>query len=1042
MLYCSIGFHTDLSLGKSAIQFKDLKGMKFDTPIAICDNGNISQLVKCLKKDKYTIPAVELFIVESYKEKRAPSYKARFFAFNLEAYESICQMINIASKNKHYSHRIEIKDLILNGDIIIIIDNDFLFIKDLPYEKTYIAINANTDLSAENILKYQPIFYYDSYAIHQKDLIKVELLSARGFKHNNRVWYYDELHFNTASLIPESIENYKKLLEKAIKPVIKFENRYPIYCDNSEDYFDVLVYSGFKRKYPKATQQHIDRLEYEISVIKKLDYQNYFLINWDFINWCRHNNIPVGPGRGSAAGSIVAYCLDITKLDPIMNGLYFERFLNPERVSPPDIDTDLSDTDRIQVIEYIKQKYGKEKVAQIITFSELKSKSALKDAARLHDIDAFEINKITSYFPPSKFGNPPTLEEAFNVDLVKDWAERNMTVWNEAKVLEGFTRQVGIHAAGLIIAPKQINKLVGIQYANNEPVCQFDKDDAEKFGLLKMDFLGLATLGLIKRTQNLLGKSYYDMENLKLDDWKVYEAFSRGDTHGVFQFESDGMKKLLKRIKPNCFADIAAATALYRPGPLTSGLTENYVHNKHSINPEYFLPEFQDLLSETYGVFVYQEQVMLVSQKIAGFSLSRADNLRKAIGKKDRDLMKTMEEEFTNGCINNGYAKDKAEKLWSQIVGFADYCFNKSHSYAYALISYWTMYLKLNHPKEFAVSILSQDMKDSSKLRSHFFAFKDKIAFEPPSINIAGESFKLSDNGVMMGFGSIKGMGNSSTSLQNNQPYKNIPDVVIKNNLDKTQLTTLIYSGAFNSIEEDKSVLLGNLERLLKFGKDNKSSDIFNIFDPVDIFSIDKTRKVKVPLDSYMEKTCYGFNIYHGFIGKNKWIIDCLSSDTIIGTITEVKRTKTKAKQQDMAILTIETINGSMKAVLFPNVYDKYSMQLQKEETYAFRGDLKYNSNNDGNEEASLIVADILIESGILVNDVVIESKYKITQNSFNKILSECYVDKGFSDIRCYETDIDGDKKLCFKHEQQINYTKSIHDILLKHDFEITLKVF
>jgi DNA polymerase-3 subunit alpha len=1042
MLYNNLGIHTDLTLGKSAIQFKDLKDIKFNTPIAICDNGNISQLVKSLKLNKNNIPAVELFVIKSYAEKRTPIYRARFFAFDLIAYESICKMINIASLNKYYSHRIEIKDLILNGDIIIIVDSDFLFIDQLPYEKTYVAINANTDLSSANILKYKPIFYYDSYAIHKKDISKVELLSARGFKHNNKVWYYDDSHYHTASLIPESITNYLNLLKKADHPIIKFENRYPIYCEGSEDYFDVLVYAGFKRKYPNATQQEIERLDYEVSIIKKLGYQDYFLINWDFINWSRNRNIPIGPGRGSAAGSIVAYCLDITKLDPIANGLYFERFLNPERVSPPDIDTDISDIDRAEVIDYIRQRYGKEKVSQIITFSELKSKSALKDAARLHEMDASEVNRITSYFPPSKFGIPPTLEEAYNVELVRSWADSHASIWNEAKALEGFVRQVGIHAAGLIIAPKEINTLTGIQYANGEAICQFDKDDAEKFGLLKMDFLGLATLGLIKKTQELLGKSYYDMEKVPLDDWKVYDAFSRGDTHGVFQFESDGMRKLLKRIKPTSFADIAAATALYRPGPLMSGLTENYIHNKHSINPEYLIPEFQELLSETYGIFAYQEQVMLVSQKIAGFTLSRADNLRKAIGKKDRNLMKTMEEEFISGCLAGGQTSEKAEKLWTQIVSFADYCFNKSHSYAYALISYWTMYLKLNYPKEFAVSLLSLDMKDSSALRSHFFAFKDKINFIPPYINKGGEGFKICDNGIMMGFGSIKGMGNSSSSIENNQPYKNISDVVIKNNLDKTQLTTLIYSGAFDEMEPDKSVLLGNLERLLKFGKENKTSEIFNIFDPSEVFNLDRSRKIKLPIEGYMEKACYGFNIYHGFVGKNKWLIDSLESDSIIGTIIEIKRAKTKVKQQDMAILTIETAKGNMKAVLFPNIYDKFSVQLAKEETYAFRGELKYGKNNEGDEEASLIVSDMLIESGIVINEVKLEKEEAITQGEFNNILDRCYVGNGYTTVKVFEIQNDGDSHFLFKHEQSIDYTESIHKILLDNRFDILIKIF
>jgi len=1040
-MYCNIGFKTDRTIGRSTIKFKDIKAITFDTPVAICDNGNISQLVQLLSLNKKNIPAVELNVVESYDEKRAPGNGARFFAFDDIAYKSICKMIETAQKNKHYSPRITIADLICDGDMIVIINADFLFINSLPFEKTFVAVNANSKLEDPIYIKYNPIFYYDSFALYQKDVRKIEVISAREFKHEGRVWYYDEKHYETASFITGAIDNYLKLLEKA-KPVVDFKQRYPIFCKDPEIYFDALVEAGFKRKYPEATDEQKDRLEYERAVIKKMGYCDYFLINWDFIDWSRDNNIPIGPGRGSAAGSIVAYCLDITKLDPISNGLYFERFLNPERVSPPDIDTDINKADRQYVIDYIKRKYGIDHVAQIITYMEIKSKSALKDAARLNNVDAFEVNRITTFFPPDKFGKTPTLTEAYEVEAVAEWANCHKNIWEEAKTLEGYTRQTGIHAAGLIISPEVLNETTGIQFQEGQPVVQLSMGDAEKFGLLKMDFLGLETLGIIKETQKLLSKSYYDMEQIKLDDPKVIKAFAHGDTHGIFQFESDGMKNLLKRIQPTCFADVAAATALYRPGPLMSGLTEEFIHNKNSIDPKYFLPEFKELLAETYGVFVYQEQVMLVAQKIAGFSLSRADNLRKAIGKKDKVLMKTMEEEFTGGCTKNGFDLNKAKKLWDQIVKFADYCFNKSHSFAYSLLSYWAMYLKVYHPKEFAVSILSSDMKDSTKLRANFFAFKDRITFYPPYINEADQGFKLCNDGIYMGFGSLKGLGGSAQSIAENGPYTEIVDVILKNKLDTAQLTSLIYAGSFDKMEPNKSLLLGNLERLLKFRKNNQGSPVFNLFDPVSVFTLDYKRESRVPPEKYMEKTCYGFNINHGYMGQNKWLIDSLTPGTIIGNIVEIKRTKTKAKQQDMAIITLETINNKIKVVLFPQMYDRFGLQITKDETYAFKGELKSKQSDEGDEEQSLLVSDMLTEDMITPKYVECICRSDIKRRDVDLILRDILDLKGNVRIGFFERTYDENLRCKFEYSQEIKYDKYIHEKLQELDINVRIEIF
>lgn len=1037
MQYCNIGLHTDHTLGKSSIQFKDIKKIQFESPIAIVDNGTISQSIKLLNLDKNNILATELYIISDYQEKRYPREIIRFYAFDMLAYKSMCQMIDIAQKNKHYVPRIQINDLILQGDFAIIVDQDFLFLDNLPYDKTYIAINADTNLTDPNLIKYNTIFYYDSYALKQDDLRKIEILSARNFKHEKQVWYYNDQHYNTALLFPDSIKNYNKLIDKA-NSFIKFDNKYPVFSNNADELFDALVDAGFQRKCPQI-KEYIDRLEYEKSVIKKAGYSSYFLVNNDFIYWARKQNIPIGPGRGSAAGSLVSYCLDITKLDPIKYGLYFERFLNPERVSPPDIDIDCSTENRNLILKYFKERYGYDRVTQIITYTGLKAKSALKDAARLNEISAEEINRVTSWFPPAKFGTTPTLEESIKVDIIKEWAFEHQHIWNEAKDLEGFIRQVGVHAAGVIIAPSPINEITGISYAEGNKVCQLDKFDSEKLGLLKLDLLGVQTLDLLQNAQNLLGKSYYDLMDIPFDDSKTFEGFASGNTLGCFQFESNGMRALLKQVKPSCLSDLAACNALFRPGPLTAGLTSQYITNKSSDNPEYFLPEFETLLSQTHGILVFQEDVMLISQKIAGFSLSRADNLRKAIGKKDKNLMDSMSKEFIQGCMNNGYESKKANRLWEIIVGFSDYAFNKSHSICYSAIAYWCMYLKVNHPKEFAVSLLSLHMGDNAKSHAILLALKDKINLLPPTINEAQNIFSLHKDGVMFGYTAIKGMGNAAKSLVENGPYSSVIDVIMKNKLDTSQITSLIYAGAFDKMDARKDVLLGNVERMIKYAKANNDSEIFNLFDPTESFSLNENKAIKLPTERFMEKECFGFNIFHGFMGQYSWLIKCLSPNIVIGNVIEIKRTKTKAKQEDMAILTIETLDGQMKAILFPQIYDKFNIQLAKDETYAFKGELR--QDKDDSEVASILVKDLATEPAICVTQAWCASHEKIDKSILNEI-KKSKPKTGMCTISFFRKGFEDELIKEFFYEEEIFYTKEIHEILLKHNLEIQLDIF
>ena len=1028
-MYCDIGFHTDLTLGRSALMFKHLKNVKFNNPIAICDNGNMSQLVKCLSMNKMNIPAVELFVVKSYKEKRRPSNTIKFYAFDELGYNSLCKNIYTANCHKYYSPRIIVEDIILEGNIIMIVDNEFLFLEDLPFDKTFVAINEGSDPSDKVYLDYNPIFYYDSYALNEKDLEIVSSLSERKFKHYGNVWYYDNSHYAVASLIPDAITNYSNLLTRHKAAIVNFVDRYPVFRDDADELFDALVETGFYRKCPQ-TSQYRERIDFEKSIIKKMKYENYFLVNWDLINWARHNDIPIGPGRGSAAGSLIAYCLDITKLDPVANGLYFERFLNPERISPPDIDTDVDSEDRHKVVSYLKNKYGNEYVSKIITFSELKSKSALKDAARLFEVSAEEINIITAQFPPPVFGEAPTLEEALEITAVRAWSEKHPKVWKEAENLEGFIRQTSIHAAGIVIAPTPLSGMVGVTMTDEGEVCQFDMSDAEKFGLLKLDLLGLKTLRLIKSTLSQVGLSYYAMESIPLDDPKVIHQFALGNTHGIFQFESDNMRKLLIRVAPTTFADIAAVTALYRPGPLMSGLTESYIENKHSDDPHYFLPEFKELLAETYGVFVYQEQVMKVAQVIAGFSLSRADTLRKAIGKKNKEMMTLLETEFLAGSSSKGYDPKKISELWKQILKFADYCFNKSHSYAYSMLSYWSMYLKVHHPSEFVASRLTSTMKNTSDLRKDFHEFKPIVKIYDPCINQASESFVLpsyDSGGVMIGLGAIKGMGSVAEGIVKHRPFSSMADFLKRVKLDKTQLTCLIYAGAFDVFEKDKAVLLGNMERILKFSK-TPHSDVIDLFDPGEVFKLNRALLGKVPDPGKMEMACYGFNIKYGFINENRWMVDNLEPNHVVGTVTEIKRTKTKKDKRDMAIVSLDTSKGLIKALLFYDTYKQYNSLLLEEKTYAFTGQLKTDP------EPSLFVSRMSEEWNIKV------TRANLISDSFDKDVFDIIVNEAEKGDAILS--VSSSERFIMNHNKKINYNEQVHTKLMNAGFVVNLEIF
>ena len=535
----------------------------------------------------------------------------------------------------------------------------------------------------------------------------------------------------------------------------------------ADELFDRLLEEGLRRLYGPGHEAARARVDYERRVIRELGFVSYFLIVWDLIRWSRDHGIPVGPGRGSAAGSIVAYLLGITKVDPLKYDLLFERFLNSARVSMPDIDIDFCKDGRERVLQYTRDRYGAENVAQIVTFGTMASRTVVRDVARVLDLPLKDVDQIAKKIPAGP--TAPPLSEALekDPDLVQIRKDRPelAELFALSVPLEGLARHISTHAAGVVIADRPIVEYVPLAKNGEDVTTQWPMTQLEELGLLKMDYLGLRTLTILEKTCRNIerqGGSRPDIDRLPENDPRTYAMLTSGDTLGVFQLESDGMKKLLARLRPDCFEDLIAVLALYRPGPLESGMVDMFVARKHGNEPiRYEHPSMEPILRDTYGCIVYQEQVMLISNALGGFSLNEADNLRKAMGKKKPEIMQKFAEKFVSGAVRNACAQDAARSVWDNIVKFGGYGFNKSHSTAYALITYQTAWLKANHRTAFLAANLSCEMSDSDKVKDFVDdARRAGIRVLPPSISSSGWEFEPGHEGsIRFGFGAIKGTG-------------------------------------------------------------------------------------------------------------------------------------------------------------------------------------------------------------------------------------------------------------------------------------------
>ncbi|AIM15878.1 DNA polymerase III subunit alpha [Neobacillus sp.] len=775
----------------------------------------------------------------------------------------------------------------------------------------------------------------------------------------------DQFYLKTAaemveslSDVPEALENTLFIanrcnltieLNKTFLPSFPTENNI-----SADDYLQELCKKGLKERLGSPNKEYVDRLLYELDIIKRMKFSDYFLIVWDFMRYARDNGILTGPGRGSAAGSLVSYVLYITDVDPIKHNLLFERFLNPERISMPDIDIDFPDHRRDEVIAYVAQKYGQLHVAQIATFGTLAAKAALRDVGRVFGLNTKELDYLSRMIPSRPGIN---LQEAYkeseNLRKFVHESSLNRRLFETALKLEGLPRHTSTHAAGVVLSEMPLVELVPIQQGSaGIYLTQYSMEHLEEIGLLKMDFLGLRNLSLI---ENILASIYrntgkkLDIRSIPLDDANTYALLARGETTGVFQLESEGMRKVLTRLKPSRFEDIVAVNALYRPGPMEN--IPLFIDRKHGRQRvEYPHPDLKPILDNTYGVIVYQEQIMQIASVMAGFSLGEADLLRRAVGKKQKEILDKERNHFVQGALKQGYSQTLANEIYDLIVRFANYGFNRSHAVAYSMISYQLAYLKANYPEHFMAGLLTSVIGNETKIAQYIMEARQKeITILPPSINNSQFSFQVEKGGIRYSLAAIRGVGAAALKeifqARKKKRFTDLFDFCIRVSskaVNRKTLEYLIHSGSFDEFGKDRAVLLASLDVAIEHAQIFKTEES----DQIDLFEeelIPKPKYVQVdPISMDMklsfEKEALGIYLSNHPISifekdlKKRGIQSLFHLNkggirTTVGVYISTLKTIRTKKGEAMAFLTISDSSGEMEAVAFPDVY-KRSSQL------------------------------------------------------------------------------------------------------------------
>ncbi len=786
----------------------------------------------------------------------------------------------------------------------------------------------------------------------------------------------------------QALENTGKIAERCNVEIVFGEQKVPKYevpeGFTSYSYLKALCQEGLERRYDPVTPQLQERLDYELSTIETMGYVDYFLIVWDFIKYAKDHGIAVGPGRGSAAGSIVSYCLEITNIDPIRFNLLFERFLNPERVTMPDIDVDFCYERRQEVIDYVVRKYGKEKVVQIVTFGTMAARMVIRDVGRVLDMPYAAVDRIAKMIPMGQNGHNPTIKEALTIssDLKKAYDEEEDVRYllDMSQRLEGLPRHASMHAAGVVIGQKAIDEFVPLSRGSEDAITtQFTMTTIEELGLLKMDFLGLRTLTVIQDAVRNIKQSKgidIDIDHLNMEDPEVYDLLCTGQTDGIFQLESNGMKSFMKELKPRNIEDIIAGISLYRPGPMD--FIPLYIKGKeHPETITYDCPQLEKILSPTYGCIVYQEQVMQIVMELAGYTLGRSDLVRRAMSKKKGDVMQRErqnfvygnEEEHVPGCINRGIDEKTANKIFDEMIDFAKYAFNKSHAAAYAVVAYQTAYLKCHYPAEFMAALITSVLDRTDKV-SEYIAHCRKldIPILPPDINEGYSQFSVSGNAIRYGLSALKSVGRPVIDAivaerEAHGRYRDLKDFISRlsnKEVNKRTIESFIKSGALDSFpanrrqmmmiyvqlidqvnQEKKSAMTGQMSLMDLLGEEEKKA--FDIRYP-DVAEYEKEEKLSFekevlgiyvsghPLEDYQNLMDTNINATtHDFIADAE-TGETVAKDQIyytIGGMIAAKTVKMTKSNQNMAFITLEDLLGSLEVVVFPKKYEQYRSILE-----------------------------------------------------------------------------------------------------------------
>jgi len=1086
--------HTTYSLLDGACRIPDLikKTQEYAMPaIAITDHGNLYGAIEFyLTAKKYGIKpiiGIEAYVINGdIKERKDDKrYHLILLAKNITGYHNLMKLSTISFLDGfYYKPRINKKLLkkyskglialsgCIKGEIAQAIVSDKMkkservlsqYIKIFGKENFYLEIH-NHNLPEEQKMReglvelskktgVGLVASNDTHYMNREDSKAHDILlciqTGKKLTDTNRLRFNtDQVYFKSEQEMQSLFKDFPSALENTIKIAnecnleLNFDNfllpkiDIPSQFSSMEECLKHLTFANVEKKYKKLTPEIEDRINYELEIIREMGFAGYFLIVRDFVETARKMNIPVGPGRGSASGSIVSYLLDITRVDPLKYGLLFERFLNPYRISMPDIDIDFCAENRDKIIDYVINKYGQKSVTKIITFGTLKARSVVRDVGRVMEIPLSEVDSIAKKIPSGMSLEQAEKDTDF-LELINSKSEyRNLLKYS--KVLEGLTRHFGVHAAGIVIAPGNLTDYIPLAKTtkDNSIVTQFEGSWLETIKLLKMDFLGLKNLTIIDKTLKMIKENHnkeINIDKIPLNDKDTYKLFQSGQTEGIFQFESNGMKKVLIDMKPTTIEDLSAANALHRPGPLRSNYHIEYIDRKHRRKRvKYDHPILKNILKDTYGVMIYQEQIMKIANKLANFNMGDADVLRKAMGKKNLQLIKQMRPKFIKGAINNGVSKETAESIYDKISKFGEYGFNKSHSVSYSIIAYQTAYLKAHYTAEYMAALLTVE-EDTEKIAKYIENCKEMgIEVIPPDINQSRYDFTVKNGKIIFGLKAIKNVGKrAAESIYEKRKiigkFDNVfqlCELVDTRLANKSVIESLIAAGACDSLEGNRAQNYKIVEKSLHIGtnlqneKEKGQESLFNVMmvneskkslypELPDVKDWDITYKLE------REKELLGFYISGHPLVQHEAEIKLLSNlDTkiyqecsvkkrnsvfndvkIFGIIDQISKKRDK-NGRTMAFLTLEDLYGKFEVVVFSSIYDKFKNVLKEGKIIFVSGQIsKRDYNPQGNASLKIIGEEILEWSELpkrLSGDMVIT----INEN----ILSTDTIDKLFKE--------------------------------------------